>query len=80
VKGKKVALPGLTVRREAERRQFLRPVASQPAQEAPKPVPATSEPPKAQPAPTPVPVAKRSLLQIIIDALKALAAAITGRK
>ncbi len=54
--------------------------APQPAQEAPKPVPATPEPPKAQPAPTPAPVAKRSLLQIIIEALKALAAAITGRK
>ncbi|MGN6142255.1 MAG: glycoside hydrolase family protein [Mesorhizobium sp.] len=80
VKGKKVALPGLTVRREAERRQFLRPDTSQPAQEAPKPVPAPSEPPKAQPAPTPAPVAKRSLLQIIIDALKAIVAAISRRK
>ena len=45
VKGKKVALPGLTVRREAERRQFLRPDVSQPAQEAPKPVPATAPEP-----------------------------------
>lgn len=80
VKGKKVALPGLTVRREAERRQFLRPDVSQPSQEAPKPAPAPSEPPKARPAPTPVPAARRSLLQIIIDALKALAAAISGRK
>jgi len=48
----------------------------QPAQEAPKPVPATPEPPKAQPAPTPAPVAKRSLLQIILD----LFAKLLGRK
>ncbi|MGN6142413.1 MAG: lysozyme [Mesorhizobium sp.] len=72
VKGKKVALPGLTVRREAERRQFLRPVAS----DAPKPVPATPEPSEAQPDPAPAPVAKRGLLQIIID----LFAKLLGRK
>lgn len=51
-------------------------VAPQPAQEAPKPVPATPEPPKVQPAPAPAPVAKRGLLQIIID----LFAKLLGRK
>ncbi len=48
------------------------PLPPQPAQEAPKPVPAPSEPPKAQPAPAPTPVAKRNLLQIIIDLIAKL--------
>jgi len=46
------------------------------AKDAPKPAPATSQPPKVQPAPAPVSVPKRTLLQIILD----LIAKIFGRK
>lgn len=65
--GKKVALAGLTTRRQDERRQFLNKQmpegaypATQPAQEAPKPVPVPQSPPpepapQASPAPAPEP-------------------------
>lgn len=71
--GKKVALAGLTSRREAERRQFLnkqQPAAPpQPVQDAPKPAAPTPEPPKPQPAPAPKPAAKPGLLAMIINAI-----------
>lgn len=71
--GKKVALAGLTSRREAERRQFLnkqQPAAPpQPVQDAPKPAAPTPEPPKPQPAPASAPAAKPGLLAAIINAI-----------
>jgi lysozyme len=68
VKGKKVEIKGLTVRREAERRQFLRPMATG-AAPAPSPAPQPAQP---KPAPAPACEPRKGIWQIIIDILAKL--------
>ena len=61
--GKKVALPGLAARREAERRQFLRPVDQNGGCSQSD----TPQPTDPQTSPAATPESKRSLLTIILD-------------
>lgn len=71
VSGKKVEIKGLTVRREAERRQFLRPAATGAVSPAPvTPQPITLKPAPAKPAVPPAP--KNWLLAFLIDVFVAV--------